>query len=191
MTSRRRRPHYRPAAVGYRALRWKARLPRRAAAAAAAATSPRVSASAGRPATVAAARAAQASASCRPDCRGRLRAAHHHATVATTTAAHPPAAGQPIDRRNHPVGIIRSAAAGPAADTIRPSCGKPELPSHQMPRAASPHTSEGYASAVRVCRRSWRFASTTRRTAASQPMRDAILIEALPFLATDDTTVSH
>ena len=28
MTSRRRRPHYRPAAVGYRALRWKARSPR-------------------------------------------------------------------------------------------------------------------------------------------------------------------
>jgi len=30
MTSRRRRPHYRPAAVGYRASRWKARLPRQA-----------------------------------------------------------------------------------------------------------------------------------------------------------------
>ena len=28
MTSRRRRPHYRPATVGYRASRWKARLPR-------------------------------------------------------------------------------------------------------------------------------------------------------------------
>ena len=30
MTSRRRRPHYRPAAIGYRASRWKARLPRQA-----------------------------------------------------------------------------------------------------------------------------------------------------------------
>ena len=30
MTSRRRRPHYRPAAIGYRALRCKARLPRQA-----------------------------------------------------------------------------------------------------------------------------------------------------------------
>jgi hypothetical protein len=28
MTSRRRRPHYRPAAIGYRASHWKARLPR-------------------------------------------------------------------------------------------------------------------------------------------------------------------